>query len=96
MCYTILMDKISTKWCKVCECFAAYESDKCCKCGYDAQLKKDESIARKEKSLYESNPHARDKEALRKSVETSTAIEGVKVDLKKAKRGRPKGSKKSK
>ena len=90
------MDKITTKFCRVCQCFAAFKNEQCTKCEYDSALKKDESIARKEKSLYESNPHARDKEALRKSVETSTAVEGVKVNLKKAKRGRPRGSKKSK
>lgn len=87
------MGKTITKWCRVCECFAAHTDDKCCKCGYDAELKKNESVVRKEKSLAETNPYATDKKALKRAVETSSAIEGVKVNLHRKKRGRPKGSK---
>ena len=91
-----MSEKITSKWCKFCRCFAAHTNDKCCKCAYDTELKKDESIARKEKSLYETNPHTRDKESLKRAVETSSAIEGVKVDLSTKRRGRPKGSKNKK
>lgn len=73
------MTKITSKWCRICECFATHKDEKCLKCLYDINLKKDESIARKEKITYR----------------PFTEQEGKVLDSFKAKkgRGRPKGSK---